>query len=96
MDDGDLSFVIHYTSQHDDIDNGCDTSVSVSGRSNVSNDAIENTCEQLYSRGEFDPQIAGTTTVTTRIFTNSDGVIDRNVNPGNVSVDSAVGLTVSP
>lgn len=94
---GDTSFVVHYTSQHDTISNspGCASS-NITTRNYVTNDIIKNGCEQVYSRGEFDPNVVATTTVTTRIFTNSDGVIDRNVNPGNVNADSEAGLTVSP
>lgn len=86
-----------YTSDHDNISNSpsCNPAAAPS-RSYVTNDAIESGCETNYSRGEFFPKVAGTTTVTTRIFTNSDGVIDRNINSGNTAVDSSIGLTVVP
>lgn len=86
-----------YTSDHDNIGNfpGCNPAAAPS-RSYVTNDAIKNGCETNYSRGKFFPKVVGTTTVITRIFTNSDGVIDRNINSGNTAVDSSIGLTVVP
>ena len=85
-----------YTDDHDNISNapGCNPA-SAPSYSYVTNDAIKNGCETSYSRGNFFPKVVGTTTVTTEIFTNSDGVIDRNINNGNTTINSSIGLKVN-
>jgi len=92
---GDLAFDADYTDNHDDVNNSC-VDDNVTGRNFVSNHAIENGCEDQLSRGEFTPLVSTptTTSVQSRIFTNSDGVIDRNINTGNSVVTDGIVLEV--
>ena len=91
---GDLAFDADYTDNHDDVNNSC-VDDNVTGRNFVSNHAIENGCEDQLSRGEFTPLVSTTTTsAQSRIFTNSDGVIDRNINTGNPVVTDGIVLEV--
>jgi len=48
-----------------------------------------------YSRGEFNAKDDVTVTVKSNIFTSSDGVIDRDITPGNTVTESSVDLTVN-
>lgn len=91
---GDTVFDSDYTDNHDDVNNSC-VDDNVSGRNFVSNNAIENGCEDQISRGVFTPLVSTpSTTVESRMFTNSDGVIDRNINIGNDTVTDGIVLEV--
>jgi type IV pilus modification protein PilV len=103
---GDVSFTTTtaYTEQHDDMDNSScvNTDSASSGRNYVTNEEFfykgggtTTTCNAA-SRGVFYPiTVTGAETVTSRIFTGSDGVVDRNVT-GNSTVDSGIDLVVVP
>jgi prepilin-type N-terminal cleavage/methylation domain-containing protein len=91
---GDTSFDTDYTDNHDDVNNSC-VDDNVTGRNFVTNHAIENGCEDQISRGDFTPLVSTTTTsVNSRIFTNSDGVVDRNINTGNSAVTDGITLEI--
>ncbi len=48
-----------------------------------------------YSRGEFNAKKVESVIVKSNIFTGSDGVIDRDITPGNVATESSASLTVN-
>jgi len=48
-----------------------------------------------YSRGEFNAKKIESVTVKSNIFTSSDGVIDRDITPGNIVTESSADLTVN-
>jgi len=100
--DGDLTFDSDYTDNHDKMDASCDPENSApTTRNYVTNEeffddpggGLFTTCNNA-SRGKFYP-IAITTaeTITSEIYTGSDGIIDRNIS-GNTTVDISLDLTV--
>jgi len=80
------TFADPYTSQH--------TNDSCSNTINCVTDEILDDAG-AYSRGEFNAKEIKTTTVKSKIFTSSDGVINRNLTPGKGPTESAVDLTVN-
>jgi len=97
-----------YTDAHDDMeDKGppCDNTDTVSGRNYITNEEffhatnggspVITTCNDA-SRGMFYPLISNSTTVSSKIFTNSDGIVDQNINVNNDSIDVSIGVTVTP
>jgi len=101
-DTGDTTFDLDYTNNHDEMDNSCIPQHSASGltRNYVTNEEFfedaggnVSTCNNA-SRGDFYP-IATTSieTITSEIFTNSDGIVDRNINT-NTTIDVSLDLEV--
>jgi len=101
-DNGDQSFDSDYTEHHDDMDNSsCNQTDTPSGSRNyVTNEEFfykpagtTTTCNDA-SRGDFYP-IATTSveTITSEIFTNSDGIVDRNINT-NTTIDVSLDLEI--
>jgi len=101
-DTGDQTFDTDYTDNHDDMDNSScqQTDNPASGRNYITNEeffykpaGITTTCNNA-SRGEFHP-VATTSveTISSEIFTNSDGIVDRNIN-ANTTVDVSLDLKI--
>jgi len=85
-DNDSSTFANPYTGEHTDAD--CSNTV------NCITDEILNDAG-AYSRGEFNAKKIETRTVKSKIFTSSDGVIDRDETPGNIAVESSVDLKVN-
>jgi len=99
---GDVVFDDDYTDNHDTMDGACIPIHSASGysRNYITNEqfheegtGVLETCHNA-SRGEFHP-ISPTSAeeVTSRIYTSSDGIVDRNIT-GNTTVDISLDLQV--
>lgn len=97
---GDQSFS-DYTEQHDDMDNSScqQTDNPDSSRNYVTNEEFfysggtTTTCNNA-SRGDFHPiTTTSVETITSEIFTNSDGIVDRNIN-SNTTIDVSLDLEV--
>lgn len=77
---GDLVFDTDYTDDHDTIDNSCNPQVPPN-RTYVSNELLNNACEDQYSRGLVKTaSIADSDSVKTAIFTGNNGLVDTRVN----------------
>jgi len=83
-----------YTKEHDSDD--CSSLNGGNARNCISNEELADA--GAYDRGSFnaDTITALTTTIKSRIFTGTDGVVDRDRSPGNVTIDSSVTLKVTP
>ncbi len=81
------TFVTPYTSQH--TDSNCSNTINC-----VTNEILDDA--GAYSRGEFNAKKVETRTVKSRIFTSSDGVINRDItlSPANTASESSADLTV--
>jgi len=81
------TFVTPYTSQH--TDSNCSNTINC-----VTNEILDDA--GAYSRGEFNAKKVETRTVKSRIFTSSDGVINRDItlSPANTVSESSADLTV--
>ena len=97
-DKDNLSFTSTYTTLHDAVAKaGCTKATGPSTRNYVTNDEIVNTCEDVISRGVFNPIVAASlvpTTVSAVMFTSNDGVVDQFINPSAASVVKSINLTV--
>jgi len=100
-DTGDQSFTVDYPDQHDAMDNSCVQPDDPSaGRNYVTNEDFfysggggTTTCINA-SRGEFHPiSPASAESITSEIYTGSDGIVDRNIT-GNTTVDISLDLQV--
>lgn len=94
--EGDIAFITTYTAQHDPSSSAPNcNSPTINNRHNVNNDELKTGCETKLVRGRFNPPIVGASTVETRIYTNTDGVVNRTINSNNPIADSSVSVTVS-
>jgi len=98
-DEDQLVFGVHdpsYTKEHDSDD--CSGLTGGNARNCISNEELADA--GAYERGMFNADTVTTLDIAigSRIYTNSDGVVDRDRNAGNIdkTINSTVSLTVSP
>jgi len=101
---GDLTFDSDYTDNHDKMTSLCNPeNPSPTTRNYVTNEeffddpggGLFTTCNNA-SRGEFHPiTTTSAETISSRIYTGSDGIVDRNIS-SNTTVDISLDLQVNP
>ncbi|MBQ0841245.1 MAG: prepilin-type N-terminal cleavage/methylation domain-containing protein [Gammaproteobacteria bacterium] len=84
---GDTVFDGDYTDDHDRLNNACNPSASPV-RNFVTNEELNQTCENEFSRGFLDTHSGDDDSVKTAIFTGNNGLVDRSINTETIAISS--------